>query len=104
MNRTVRKVRQLGLTKAAEKLAHNKSKFKQYLIKNNWTETDMKQEWFKNKYNDYCFGPQINNLLFNTKGIHILSYGSMYICHFDLYGGMTYPCIYCGADKFEIYE
>jgi hypothetical protein len=37
IHRTVIKARQVGLTKQADRLDQNKDRFKQYLVKQNWT-------------------------------------------------------------------
>ena len=81
----------------------------------------------RNKDNGLVYGGQItNNLLINTKGVHIYSgnvciewlycvlymMDTMYtlvvtyihIGHFNQYGGLTMPFIYCAADEFVIKE
>ena len=48
IHRTVTKIRELKQNDTADRLEQNKAKFKQYLIKKNWTEDDMTNNWVKN--------------------------------------------------------
>jgi hypothetical protein len=103
IDRTVAKVRQEGLKVTAGLLDQNKLEFKQYLIKNNWTEPDMTGHWQTDQDKNHVFGKITNGLLRNTKGVMIDSIG-VDIAQFDQDGHVTRPCIDCSADKFRIKE
>ena len=91
---------------ALTKLEKEKARAKQYLIKQNWTESDMTNgEWFTNKYGYTCYGKQTDNRLeINTKGVCIWSDGSVTIAYYDERGHVTRPVIVCSANGFDIYE
>ena len=104
MNRTVTKVREIQKHDIADRLEQNKAKFKQYLIKQNWTETDMNTHKWKNDIIGYTvYGKITGKELINTNGVKIYPNGSVFISHFDQDGIRTRPMIYCTADKFTIF-
>ena len=72
MIRTVTKVRELKRYDTADMLEQNKDKFKQYLIKQIWTRSDMTDsKWGKDKDNNIVYGNLTDDHLSNTNGIRI---------------------------------
>ena len=97
MNRTVTKVRELKQNYTADLLEENKAKFKQYLIKQNWSQVDMTtHKCFKDNKGYTCYGKQTDNRLINTNGVKIYPYDG------DV--DVTKPRIFCNEDDFDIYE
>ena len=68
------KARNEKYNRIAEKLEENKDKFKEFLIKQNWTIADMSGEWGTDENNDHVFGHITDNRLANTNGIKINPY------------------------------
>ena len=90
----------------ADRLEEKKPEFKQCLIKQNWVLSDMKDhKWGTDGFGDITYGKITNGQLHNTRGIKINpKYGFVNIGYFVKYSGVTFPYVYCNADKFEIYE
>ena len=102
MDRTVAKVKQLGYNESGDKLEENKALIKQYLIKHNWTRSDMGHEWGIDKYGDHVLGKIINNNLINTNAVKIYPDGLVYIAHLNHIGVWTKPYVRSNKDHFEI--
>ena len=91
-----------GFAKCVDQFKIGRPKFKKFIVSSGQNLLDKKNTWFVNKYDgSICYGVETNGDLINTKGIHITKY-SVYIAHFDQYGRMTKPCLYCTSYAYGI--
>ena len=101
MDRVVTKVRELGFNDTADNLEENRDRFKQFLIRHNWTEAVMAcHKWDTGKWNEHIYGKKKGDDLVKIKGVKIIPNIGVYIAYFDQDGWFTRPRIYCSAGEF----
>ena len=72
-----------GFGKHADNLLLNKVSIKKFLIRHDWTETNMTGEWVTNVHGEHMFGHITGNELKYIKGVSILPDHGVYIGLFD---------------------